>query len=313
VGQLYPFAGAGRAAGGGLADTVIEGISLTATLTPVLLKGNMAADSDIDARQKKLLEQLAAAPVVDVLGVVAPSGAGGGRSGGEDLWTLFVTFDAWRVGHANLQTKPLILSSRGVTHEELASLQDALVPYTVVRIKARVGESAFGGHEALLEAFIGTETSDAELNDQAEQLRKPVTVEDPAFGTFTLDRGVDWFTAEVVWDGQPVSLHLSGSAEVQASLKTAYALWQRPTEWNRQVRNYAVQELLPLKNDSWLAEGESEITPEEFKDRMTLESITVYPDGSFDFFHHDGDLFWGHAIQVSGTLSQGPTHADIPG
>jgi hypothetical protein len=46
---------------------------------------------------------------------------------------------------------------------------------------------------------------------------------------------------------------------------------------------------------------------------MTLESITVTPDGSFDFWHNDGDLFYGHSIQVSGNLSQGPTHADIPG
>jgi hypothetical protein len=46
---------------------------------------------------------------------------------------------------------------------------------------------------------------------------------------------------------------------------------------------------------------------------MRLKSVTVYPDGSFDFWHDDGDLFWGHSIQVSGDLLDGPTHADIPG
>jgi hypothetical protein len=74
-----------------------------------------------------------------------------------------------------------------------------------------------------------------------------------------------------------------------------------------------VQALLPLKNESWLAEGEVDVTADQFKGRMALESITVHPDGSFEFWHNDGDLFWGHSIQISGCLSKGPTGADIPG
>lgn len=55
------------------------------------------------------------------------------------------------------------------------------------------------------------------------------------------------------------------------------------------------------------------MTAEQFKARMKLEGITPHPDGPFDFWHDDGDLFWGHSIQISGNLSEGPTHADIPG
>jgi hypothetical protein len=47
--------------------------------------------------------------------------------------------------------------------------------------------------------------------------------------------------------------------------------------------------LLPLKNDNWLDEDEAELTADRFEDRMTLESITVRADGSFDFWHKDGD------------------------
>ena len=74
-----------------------------------------------------------------------------------------------------------------------------------------------------------------------------------------------------------------------------------------------MQELLPLKNENWLDEGEAELSADQFKSRMTLESVTVEPGGSFDFWHNDGDLFCGHSIQISGSLSEGPTRADIPG
>jgi hypothetical protein len=62
-----------------------------------------------------------------------------------------------------------------------------------------------------------------------------------------------------------------------------------------------------------LEEGQDELLPEEFKARMTLDAITVRPDGSFEFWHRDGDMFWGHAIHISGSLLNGPTGADIPG
>ena len=71
--------------------------------------------------------------------------------------------------------------------------------------------------------------------------------------------------------------------------------------------------LLPLKNDDWLDEDEDEVLPDQFKERMKLNSITVRPDGRFEFWHGDDDMFWGHAIHISGNLSKGLTGADTPG
>jgi hypothetical protein len=62
-----------------------------------------------------------------------------------------------------------------------------------------------------------------------------------------------------------------------------------------------------------LDEDEIELTADQFKGRMTLESITVHPNGSFTFWHNDGDMFWGHSIEVSGSLTKGLRRADIPG
>ena len=93
----------------------------------------------------------------------------------------------------------------------------------------------------------------------------------------------------------------------------AHSLDLGQEEWNRRIRDYAVKELLAVENESWIDQDEPELTPDDFKDRMTLESITVDPNGSFDFWHDDGDLFWGHAIQIGGNLAEGPKYADTPG
>lgn len=272
----------------------------------------MADDDDKYARQQRLLDQLAVSPVVEVSGVVSANGATGGRFRGEDQWTVSFAFDAWRIGTTEIQTVPLRIS-RKVTDEELERFRSTINPYTVVRIRARVGELACGGYQGLLEDSIGLYDSDADLNQTAEQLQQPVTLEDADFGTLTLHRAVDWFSAAVVWDGKPISLSLSDADNVEDSLKVAKDLWKCQGEWNRRILEFAVQKLLPLKNENWLEEDEAELSPDEFKDRMSLESITVYPGGAFDFWHNDGDLFWGHSIQINGNLSDGPKHADIPG
>jgi len=276
-----------------------------------------AADIFAQAKLKhdQLLQRLKSAPISELVGVVYAHGTGGGKSRGEELWTLRTAFEAWRIHGGALQTRPLRIN-RKVADAELKRLQELLPAYSIVRIHARVvNDSPFGGPEALLEHVLGFENSDGELNQFAANLQKPVTFDDPMFGTFTLDRRIDWFSGKAVWNGTPVKIHLDGKEtnEVEAALKTARALWQSQADWDKRVRDYAVQQLLARKNDDWLGEGEEEVSPEQFKARMKLQSITVRQDDGFEFFHEDGDLFWGHAIQISGSLSKGLTGADTPG
>lgn len=273
----------------------------------------MSDDADFDELNTRLHAELQVAPIREVLGVVAPSGAAGCRAGGTDLWSLLFGFEAWRFLGEELRTGKLRIS-KDVTDEELAKYRRQIKAYDVVRIRARVGESAFGGHQAILVEFLGADASDHELKQFSEKLQEPETFEDAVFGTCTLNRDVDWFTANVVWDGQEIILNLDNSEEdVEEAVNVAHTLWQDQGGWSRRIRAFAVQELLPMKNEGWLDDGEDELTPDEFLARMTLESLHVHADGSFDFWHDDGDLFWGHAIEISGNLEDGPTRADIPG
>jgi len=64
------------------------------------------------------------------------------------------------------------------------------------------------------------------------------------------------------------------------------------------AKEYIVKKLLKLKNDLWLEEYEKEVTKKEFKDRMKFTSLYVFSE-SANFYFDDGDLFWGHTIEVT--------------
>lgn len=271
--------------------------------------------------RKQLLEQLSLCPISEVTGIVSINGVSAGRAGDEILWGLNMQFDVWRVAAGSLKSEPLHFS-RQVTDEELKSIQSVIKSETIVKINARVTEkSILGRPDALFEGFIEVVLNDNELNQCLEKLKKPVTYSDSIFGTLTFDRQFNWYTGNVMWNGKSVTLDLSvdDPENIEPSLQIAKALWQDQITWNNCISDYAVEKLLQLKNEYWLGdeddeeEQEEEVTPQQFKARMSLETISIDTDGEFEFWHNDGDLFFGHSILVSGNLADGPEDAEICG
>jgi hypothetical protein len=137
----------------------------------------------------------------------------------------------------------------------------------------------------------------------------------PYLGRLRYDDSLGWWEGSIVRNGSPVTLYLSldDCEDEEALLATAEAVCRDLASWCERIEEFAVRELLPLKNESWRDEGESEVGADEFRRRMSLQSIALYPSGNIEFLHGDGGLFAGHSIQVSGTIEDGPTDADIPG
>jgi hypothetical protein len=171
------------------------------------------------------------------------------------------------------------------------------------------------GTRSIFARYSTSVKDDAELDAVAEELKKPVVVSTRQFGELTLDRRINWFDGTTNWNAQSIQIRFEPDRDggISAALRTADALWDAQLDWKRKVVKKAIECLLPVKNENWLEDDEPPLTAEEFTSRMTLKTISIYRDGHFSFWHDDGDLFWGHAIEVSGSPDTGLTDADIAG
>ncbi|MEL6610630.1 MAG: DUF2262 domain-containing protein [Bacteroidota bacterium] len=163
------------------------------------------------------------------------------------------------------------------------------------------------------------EHADDDLLDLAEALRRPSTIETTRFGTLAEDPKLGWMEGTATWNGTTVRLTLNRGVngridtdDFAPALATAEQLWEDEAAWNARVEACAAT-LFEIWDCGWRQPTDTEDTPEAFVARMTLDTVACSPDGAFEFWYDDGDLFAGHAILVSGTLADGPTEATLAG
>lgn len=65
------------------------------------------------------------------------------------------------------------------------------------------------------------------------------------------------------------------------------------------VKFFSASMLINIKNGSWLEDGEEPVSEQYFIQKIQLDAINAYSDGSFNLFFKDGDLFLGHQIIVN--------------
>ncbi|AFO57623.1 MULTISPECIES: DUF2262 domain-containing protein [unclassified Natrinema] len=139
----------------------------------------------------------------------------------------------------------------------------------------------------------------------------PETYEDERFGTFEKKPTGSGYATTAEWNGNEIELTLSPSesCESLSGLSVAKELWDDQSTWNERIQQYALEELLELRNAEWVRSDGDTVTAEEFTDRMSLKTVTIDHDGGFTFWHQDDDMFFGHRIMVSGTLENGIVEA----
>ena len=251
-----------------------------------------------------------------ILAVTGAGGFGGSRTQENGPWLAVLELTAWKEE-----------DSEEPAHREKTQLVALADDKLMEDLRRRVrGDSVFqimvrpseDGKQFLMTELPQPEI-DPEMKAILEEQKKPVSIWVPELGTFTLNRLVNWFEAEVEWLGQPARLDIDREEDWDACVERAKALMADQKGWDEKVRSFAAQELLEQAND-WAQDaagnedGEpEEITREQFMERMELDAVQISADGRFEFWFNDGDLFWGHAIHVTGALDQGLEIAQMEG
>jgi len=264
--------------------------------------------------QQALCQQLEAAPLVEVRGVVHPSAPGLIRSPEDPAWTLVVKVPVWRIASGPTHRTPLYLRC---FISSLEARQPDLCPGSVVRVNAKVVvRSVLGRPDALLVDVLQDDGSDVELNEFAQSLRTPAYFDDPHLGRFTLDRRLDVWDGTCEWLGAPlrVSLCASERPDAERCLECVRALCGDQLEWDSRLLKFAVAEFFPIWQQCWKQGGDPNLTELQFCRRFHKDALVARPDGSFEFwFLPDVGLFGGHSIAVYASLAFGPKRANLEG
>jgi hypothetical protein len=140
-------------------------------------------------------------------------------------------------------------------------------------------------------------------------------IDHPALGRLEYDGELDWYTGALPLGDRSIELriHCEGADGEPPAMGFAVKIAARLDALRRSAEDFAVSELLALKNNTWLDDDQAEVSADEFKRLMTLDSVVVHADGSAAFYHSDGDLFWGHCILLRMGPDERFTVAEIAG
>ncbi|MEA3062602.1 MAG: hypothetical protein QOJ94_2383 [Sphingomonadales bacterium] len=249
-------------------------------------------------------------PAATITGILKPGGVAASR-GADPQWYLTLILLAWRDPTGRISRSKLFLQMP-VEQGELDDWMKRLPVGAPLRIE--VEPAAADQPPRRMKAFVAV-VDDPELVRVAEEIANPPPIVDPALGEFRYDATCERYAAQCRWGACAVELSIATgeNGAFGDALAVARALWAEPDRWTEDLRRRLISELLPLKNDVWLEEGEAPLSPDEFWHRAVLQGISVEDGGHFTFWFDDGDMFWRHAIEARGSLDEGVTEVMLAG
>ncbi len=246
----------------------------------------------------------------DLVGITSPGGVAHNPVEGTDLFHVTIALTAWLDEYEQeLHREPALLEAM-VDETLLEYLRQRTPPNFIISATVRPS----GDDKHFLITDLPKPGFDPELKALLEEQKKPVKLEVDGLGTFTLNRNLGWYDASVEWQGEEISLNLDRNEEtLDDAQETAKALMADQANWDQRVRAYAAEQLLERVNDLLQSEDDAAelYTAEILAEQFQIDSVLAGPDGIFEFWFSDDDLFLAHPVHVTGTLEQGPTLAEM--
>lgn len=190
--------------------------------------------------------------------------------------------------------------------------------------KNAVGNEIPKGRNLFVIKVLEQKCSEPRLGQILKEFQKEVTMTLSGGTVLSLNKKYGFYEGTISWLQDDCTLNLyvdeynSSSAEKAAAIFEG--IYQELESWDNWVRRYAAKELFELAGE-WQADnlGEDEeseaagITEEEFAGRIGMISLSIEPDGSYEFAFDDDELFNGHWVVVNGNMEHGFTDVRIEG
>lgn len=126
-------------------------------------------------------------------------------------------------------------------------------------------------------------------------------IEIEGLGTARWDARVGLYVVSVTLPGRPpvrLSIGPDQNGGVDNASNVAKELVGRWHQHASSAKRYAAEQLLRLKNETWLQPGQKPVSRDAFMRALRLDAIDVFSEGSAVLYFDDGDMFWGHTIMV---------------
>jgi hypothetical protein len=228
-------------------------------------------------------------------------------------WELRLTLQPWRADNGSIQTAKLTAIAHNLDRESAQSLAQAYPPGQFVRLAvAALPATGLDRPEVAITTLEG-------LIDAPDLAGFIVSVpvfapyDHPALGRFVKERDALPHIGAATWNGAAIEIWLDGDEpDLDACAAGAEAMLANAAVWQAEMTARAYASMYPNWDAVW-REDDPPLTEAQWQARLTLDALSVTANGRFTATFADGDLFWGHAIEVSGSLAEGATDAVMVG
>lgn len=132
---------------------------------------------------------------------------------------------------------------------------------------------------------------------------KDLTIENKVLGTLTYAEEYGWYQGVCTRNDLSLAISIICASPQKLAKVIQFAEQQMIQEFYKDALLAMEEQMIFLKNDAWLGEGENgeeelPITAGQFKARVFVEAIHFYDDYSSAVYCNDHDIFYGHTIVI---------------
>lgn len=257
------------------------------------------------------------------------AGIGAGKAAGDTLWSASAHFIALQ----DMQTGVIKKGDGRIVWpvtDENRKLHGAAYPFYFqkggiykLRVRGLIDQTIPEGRTpSFYNRFLVVEVLDEKFQNDAlaaiwHEYQQPVFLKDELLGGFQLDKKYSSFQGSIELHGSTLVVHMHVDIQNEKSwnealcnLRTLYTQLEKQGD---DFRFFAASQLTELANDWLQDENADEISEEDFAGRMALTSLSINADGDYSVYYSDDDMFYGHAITVSGNIGSDFESANICG